>query len=67
MKLCVTNLGRSQTSLGKLVHLILNLLRSSLQPGRRSSLVRQRGLRNSLTTGVHASHLYMTVVKAMKF
>ena len=53
-----THLRRGQTSLGQLVDLVLNLLRSSLQPGRRRPLVRQGRLGDTLSTRVHASHLW---------
>ena len=53
-----TNLRRGQTLLGELAHVVLNLGRGGLQPGRRGSLVRKRGLGNALTVRMHTTHLY---------
>jgi hypothetical protein len=51
-----SNLGRGQTLLGKLAHMVLNISRADLQPRRRGPLVRNGGLGNTLTGCVHTSH-----------
>jgi hypothetical protein len=51
-----TNLGRGQTLLGKLEDLLANFLGGSLNPGRRSTAVRQGTARDTLSRSVHATH-----------
>jgi len=51
-----TNLGRSQTLLGKLADLVLDIRRGNLEPGRGSALVRHGTLGNTLTGSMKTTH-----------
>ena len=53
-----TDLGGGKTLLGKLAHVVLNLGRSGLQPGRRGALVRKSRLADSLSRTMHTTHLH---------
>jgi len=50
-------LGGGKALLSELADVVLDLIRSHLQPGRSVALVRKSGTRNSLAFSVHATHL----------
>ena len=52
-----TNLGGRQALLGKLAHLLLDLLGSHVQPRWGSALVRESRRGNALAGCVHAAHI----------
>lgn len=51
-----TDLRWSDTLTGKLADLLNNVLRGSLDPGRRSAAIRDSRLANTLSGSIHATH-----------
>lgn len=51
------HLGRSETLLGQLAHVLSDLLGGDLEPRGRAPLVGERRLGDTLPTAVHAPHL----------
>ncbi|KAF0732681.1 hypothetical protein Ae201684P_014462 [Aphanomyces euteiches] len=54
-----TNLGRGQTLLGELAHVIFNIFRRDLKPRRRSALVWASRLAHTLAAGMHTTHVLL--------
>jgi hypothetical protein len=57
-----TNLRGGQTLLSKLEDLLADFLGSGLDPGRRSTAVREGTARDTLSRSVHATHLRLLLV-----
>lgn len=56
-KLLTSNLRGSETFLGELTDVLLDLSRCLLQPHGGRSLVRQRGAANAFSSRVHTTHI----------